>query len=262
MPVEAKVEAAPIAVMVHQPQVHPVYSSAGVPVNVVQPVQQPDHTLIRKYQLNVKWWSRFCVCVGYFCAIGAAIQVVTNTLFVVFLDAVPMSFAVEGTMVNLSRGYLFLLGVAKIVVSVFWCVQGKTTIGLFSPILSEYARAERGETNGIRMERKSNLMKAHKSQIKKITVASLGMTLFALIITNALACDVADQVIEAQYTIKPVSAKSHHEIEMIPKPQIMPEEPIVEIVPAAHPFNKPEADSDFDDMEKMLKKIDQEVADE
>ena len=261
MPVQAKAQPAPIpVVVVPQQQVHPVYSTVGVPVNAVQPAPQPDHSQIRKYQLNVKFWSKFCLCMGYLWAIGGAIQIFGNVLFVMFMDAFPMSFDFAGQMIKLNHGYLFLLAVFKIVVAGFGLVQGKTTIKLFQSILMEYGRAERGETNGIRMERKSNQMKAHKLQIKKIIIATLGLGVFAIIITNALACDVANQMIEAKYQNTEIVMSSQEKKEALPEPVIAPEEPIAEIIPADHPFNKPPkgADSDFD-LDKMLKETQKEI---
>jgi len=44
-------------------------------------------------------------------------------------------------------------------------------------------------------------MKAHKKQIKKIIVATLGMGLFAMIICKAMLEDIADQYIENEFRL-------------------------------------------------------------
>jgi len=75
------------------------------------------------------------------------------------------------------------------------------SVKIFTQIVKEYRAAEKGETNGIKMERKSILMKAHKKQIKKMIVATLGMGLFAMIICKAMFEDIADQYIENEFRL-------------------------------------------------------------
>ena len=179
----------------------------------------------------------------------------------------------------MNSGCLFLLAVFKIVVAGFGFVQGKTTVKLFQSILKEYGRAERGETDGIRMERKSKEMKAHKSQIKKITVGTLGLGIFAMIISQQLICDVSNQVIEVQYSNKvgaqpavvPVTKPVHHKIAKPfkdshhekPQKEVKPEPKeikVEDIIPADHPFNKPPTDIDTDfDLDKMLKEAEADL---
>jgi hypothetical protein len=67
--------------------------------------------------------------------------------------------------------------------------------------VKEYRDAESGVTNGIRMERKSEDMKVHKKQIKKLTLATLGLGFMAMLIAKEMFVDVADQYIEGEFQL-------------------------------------------------------------
>lgn len=102
--------------------------------------------------------------------------------------------------IRINPGHLFLMALFKIIAGgVFLVKQGKVSIKIFSEIVKEYKAAENGETNGIRMTRKSNLMKAHKLQIKKIIVGTFALGVFAMLICKAMLEDIADQYIEAEF---------------------------------------------------------------
>jgi len=83
----------------------------------------------------------------------------------------------------------------------FNIAQGLSTISIFSQILKEYKQAENGETNGIRMTRKSKHMTLHRQQIKKICMATVCLGFVAYLTTTAMANDVIKQSVHAQYKL-------------------------------------------------------------
>jgi len=91
------------------------------------------------------------------------VQIIGNGLFIVFINGLTTNFKIHHTTITPDSGLMVIIGAMKIFIALLSVVQGRETIKIFNQILMEYGRAERGETNGIRMERKSLKMKAHKS---------------------------------------------------------------------------------------------------
>lgn len=64
---------------------------------------------------------------------------------------------------------------------------------IFGTILKEYKDAENGVTQGIRMtERKTKLMREHKTLVKKFVYATLFGTLLFLLVFRSFLEDMAD----------------------------------------------------------------------
>lgn len=99
------------------------------------------------------------VILGYFFVICGAINIFGNVIFITMMDSFTNIGWTENGIyksVRIDPGYLFLMALFKIIVGgVFLIKQGKVSTKIFGKIVKEYKDAERGQTNGITMERKS-----------------------------------------------------------------------------------------------------------
>ena len=145
------------------------------------------------------------VVAGYFFIGCGFLNIFGNAIFIFMMDSFTNIGWTENGIyksVRIDPGYLFLMALFKIIVGgIFLIKQGKMSVKIFGKIVKEYKDAERGETNGITMERKSQQMKTHKKQIKKITIATFGLGVLAMLIAKEMMVDIADQYIEGEFKL-------------------------------------------------------------
>jgi hypothetical protein len=194
-----------VKVISQPPRAYPTITNENLQaIGVPQVAALPENLAkFSKYQKGVKCWSQFMVVLGYILVFNGFVNIVCNIMFIFMMDSfTSIDWTTNGVYrsIRINPGHLFLMALFKIIAGgVFLVKQGKVSIKIFSEIVKEYKAAENGETNGIRMTRKSNLMKAHKLQIKKIIVGTFALGVFAMLICKAMLEDIADQYIEAEF---------------------------------------------------------------
>jgi hypothetical protein len=195
-----------------------------VPVQVARVIPQPlpaqvvvnpapvsvssDTFEIAANQKKVKCCSKCLTFWAYALLISGAINVVCNVFFIFVLDSFTTIqwYDREGKYqsINMDPGFLFLLALAKIIGGGYLLIrQGKGTLKILKPLLKEYKDAEHGLTNGIPMvERKSEALKEHKKDVKRITLGMIAILFLTVIVIKGQATDKVDAYIIAKYDQK------------------------------------------------------------
>lgn len=101
----------------------------------------------------------------------------------------------------MDKSGLFFFAVVKILTGYFSVRQGKGTLAIVNPVLKDYKNAVAGVTQGIQMtERKSKNIEAHVSELKKLIIATIFVTLITMGYAKDWLNQEADQFIDQFYS--------------------------------------------------------------
>lgn len=173
-------------------------SSTG---NQVAPVDNfnPAHA-----QSKVKKCSKFFIIVGWLCIILGGINVVCNSIFLLFFSGSwPISYPdIDGQWIDLSirSNDLMVFALIKIVTGALIIWIGKLYHKTFKPIQKEYRDAEAGITQGILMNKRHSKRMAHlKKKLWKITGLLAVVSLFGFLYYKGFQDNLTTQWLDQKY---------------------------------------------------------------
>ena len=156
------------------------------------------------HQKRVKYCSKFLTVLGHLLNIGGWLTIIFGVFGLFMVDHFSsFSWYENGQIITLkfSPGFMYLLLLLKVISGGYFFVrQAREAFSIFRAIVKEYRDAEHGLTNGIQMvHRKSKVISAHKSFVKKITIAQVCIYMVMCLLMKNEFIKVANNVIVQQH---------------------------------------------------------------